>query len=93
MPASTTHLTFQFLLSLRCEKSHETGPQWGEKYKAYIYVTVVYWMTSQRNKQPFPMNAVVPDSTISDIFIQLLAQITLKVCTSNFFKNFFRFAS
>ena len=43
----------------------------------------------QRNKQPFPMNTVCPDGTISYTFPQLLTQtiLTSKV-TSNFFKKF-----
>ena len=39
-------LPFSFC-SLRPKKSHETEPQWGGKYKAYIYVTVVYWMSRE----------------------------------------------
>ena len=34
-------LPFSFC-SLRPKKGHETEPQWGGKYKAYIYATVVY---------------------------------------------------
>ena len=34
-------------------------------------------LDEQRNKQPFPMNTVGPDGTISDTFLQLLAQIAL----------------
>ena len=40
-------------------------------------MTVVYWMSREISSLFLHMTTVGPDSTISDTFLQLLAQITL----------------